>query len=135
MSIRAIREGIANSLNAIPGVQVSAYVLSNPTVPSLQVLPGKSSRLSLRRGLVEREFQVQGFFGLHSDIGAQMLLDQFCDESGARSVVAALIADPTFGGVVEESDVDGDSGTQVWNREGGPAALGTEWTVRVLTSS
>lgn len=135
MNIKTIREGIADSLRTIQGVQVSAYVLSNPTVPSLQVLSGKSSRLSIRRGLVEREFQVQGFFGLHSDIGAQMLLDRFCDESGLQSVVTALTADPTFGGVCEESDVDGDSGTQVWNREGSPAALGTEWTVRVLTSS
>ena len=135
MTIKTVREGIADVLRAISGVQVSAYVLSNPTIPSLQVLTGKSSRMSNRRGLIEREFQIQGFFGLHSDVGAQMLLDEFCDETGGRSVVAALKADPTFHGAVEDSDVDGDSGTQIWNREGSPAALGTEWTVRVFTSS
>lgn len=135
MDVKKVRVAIAKALETIPGIQVSAYVLSNPTVPALQVVPGPSERLSFRRGATERDFKVQAIVGLTSDVGSQLVLDQFLDLEGSRSVVAALTADPTFGGVCDDSDVTGDTGVEIFTRDGGPPALGSEWTVKVVAAS
>ena len=128
-----IREGIADALRVIPGLQASAYSLSNPTPPTAQVMRGEIQYdQALQHGTHWWTMRVQAFVALVSDIGAQKILDRFLSPDGAFSIKAAIEADATLGGVVSDLQVTTAAGEQVYVRDQGGPVLGSEWTVRVL---
>src|SRR4051794_37550969 len=100
--LAAIRNAFADALTAIgTDVQVSAYLLATPTMPTLQVLPRSMTYdRAMHRGVDTREFIVQGFVPLNEGDESQRLLDEFLAPVGARSVKALLELDKTLGGVV-----------------------------------
>lgn len=133
-SLTDIRVALAASLGtAISGLQASAYMLANPTTPHAHVLPGEVEYdKTLQRGLDELFLTVQLIVGTPSDMGAQMVLDEFLDD-GPRSVKTAIEADPTLNGACSDLHVQGASGYRVYTfGEGRPPALGAEWRVRVI---
>lgn len=131
-SFAEVREGLAASLGAISNLQASAYMLANPTLPAAEVLPGEIDYdKTFRRGMDGLEFTVRLMVGAASDIGAQKKLDAFLAPSGASSVKAALEADPTLGGDIEDLHVTKCTGYRLFPRDGHGPALGAEWTVRV----
>jgi len=134
MNLPAVRQAIADALQ-MDGVQVSPYVLAQPTPPGIQIPPPSVSYSytmgSTGSGLNEWEFIIQGFVSLNSDIGAQQLLDDMCATSGSRSVRALLEADRTLGGTVETLVVTvQDPGRQVEQPPGNPMLL-VEWHVTI----
>lgn len=133
MNIGAVREAIADTLD-IPGVNVSPYVLAQPTPPGIQIIPPSvvyDYSMGASLGLDEWMFIVQGFVALTTDIGAQMLLDDLCAPAGSSSVKALLEADRTLGGLVETLHVtEQTAGRQVEQPAGNPMLL-VEWRITI----
>lgn len=128
----ALREALAANLSSIAGIQQSAYVLSSPTLPAVEVVPGPIDYdKAMGRGTDEWTFIVRVLVGLTTDIGGQKLLGKLRASSGAQSIKAALESDPTLGGAARTLHVPRVSGQQTYGREGRSSAIGAEWTVQV----
>src|SRR5437899_143814 len=130
--LTAIRQGLAANLAALTGIQVSPFMLANPTPPAVTLYPADVTYdLAMRRGLDRWAFTVQAFVGLTTDIGAQTTLDQFIASSGAQSVKTRIEADQTLGGLVSDVNVVTCTGYRLYLREGAPTVLGAEWRVEI----
>jgi hypothetical protein len=127
-----IRVGIANAIKAIDGIQASPYALSNPTPPTAHVLRGAILYdQAMDGGTHIWTMRVQAYVGLVSDLGAQMLLDKYLSADGNTSIKAAIEADRTLGGIVQDLHVTDATGEQQYDRASGGPVLGSEWTVQV----
>lgn len=132
-----VRAGIAANLDSIEDVQISAYVLSNPTPPVIWVRPRPESSTYHRAmgdGLSELVMLVQAYVGTPTDVGAQKHLDRFLDLTGPDSVKAAVESDKTLGGVADDLVVQECTGYLEYQRPDGSTALGAEWQVLVYAS-
>lgn len=130
--IGAIRAGLAANLCVLEGIQVSAYVLTNPTPPTIHVFPAQTVYdRAMVRGADELTFTVQALMGDWSDIGAQKNLDLLLAGYGPTSVKEALESDPTLGGAAMDTRVMGASGHQKYAVGAAGPLLGCEWTVDV----
>jgi hypothetical protein len=90
-SIGPLREALAVNLSAIPDVQVSAYILANPTPPTLQIVPGGVVYdQAMGRGHDDVTFTVQAIVALTTDVGGQKRLDRFVENLAPYSVKAAI---------------------------------------------
>src|SRR5262249_29888714 len=134
LNVSQLRQGIASNLSIIPDVQISAYALSQPTPPGLQILPpGVQYDRAMHRGLDEWTVIVQGFVSFTSDTGSQVLLDQLCAPNGALSVKAALERDITLAGAVYSVHVLEQSPGSLVSNEGSPMLL-VEWKTQVYAT-
>jgi len=134
-SVKLIREGIAANLESLKGCQVSAYMLENPTPPTVWVFPGDEDYdLAARRGTDKLTFMVQAIAGIVTDQGAQQLLDEFMDDGGAKSIKAAVESDTTLGGAADDLHVTERSGYQQVTLEGRGRFVFAEWTVEVYAA-
>jgi len=135
-NLGALRIAIANNLSTIEGVQVSAYMLANPTPPAIQVMPGPTEYHQTFGSSGEAEwweFMVQAFVAATTDFGSQMLLDEMLASEGDRSVKAAIESDRSLSSQCDDLIVTRRSGYQLYAPDGRAAILGAEWTVRVFT--
>lgn len=82
----------------------------------------------MQRGHEQRDFLIQVMVGLATEKGAQQKLDELMSEN---KITEALLSDSTLGGVVDDLNVESDTGYQVFSRDGQPPVLGCEWRVRV----
>jgi hypothetical protein len=134
-SLTDIREALADSLSVIPGLNQSAYLLSNPTPPCAEVQPGETEYdLAMHRGLDRWTLTVRVMVGASTDQGAQRLLDKMIESSGALSVKAAVEADSTLGGACSDCSITRCTGYRLITREGQSPLLGAEWIVEVLAT-
>lgn len=139
-SLADIRDGLADAIrNGVDlDMQVSAYVLADPTPPCAQVMPDEMEyHQAYGNGLENWGLIVQVIVGLGSDIGAQKQLDQMLASSGSLSVKAAIEADATIGakGTLACSTVTRTSGYRTYRLGATQTeALGAEWTVAVMAS-
>jgi hypothetical protein len=143
-SLTEIREALASSIKeALPAgeVQVSPYILANPSPPTVQIFPGETDwHQALQDGLEKRELIVQALVGTPTEEGAQRRLDAFLESSGDFSVKAAIEVievgenTVTLGGLVEDVIVVKTKGYQVYKTEGKPPQLGAEWYVDVFVN-
>ena len=141
-SLTDIREQIAVSLkNNITDLQASAYLLSSPTPPAAEVIPGMDHPhrpltqydQAFQRGLDRRWLTVRVYVGIPTDIGAQKQLDAMLASAGVGSVKAAVEEDPTLDGTVENVRVVEVSGYRMYPFPNSSAPLlGAEWLVEVL---
>ena len=136
-ALTAIREAIAANLtaNLASGCQVSAYLVSSPVPPVLDVYPSLDQPIvydrAMGRGQDDWRVTVRGRVALNMDEGAQRLLDKWLASSGTDSVKAAVEADPTLGGACSDLRVEECRAYQVFE-DAGTAFLGAEWQVLVL---
>lgn len=128
-----IREGLRANLAAIDGCQVSAYILEQPTPPTLMVVgPDEVTYdLSMHRGLDHLIIVVQGLVGSPSDVGRQKTLDKWLAPTGATSVKAAVESDITLGGLSVAARVARVSGYRIYPLPNSGATLGAEWFVAI----
>jgi hypothetical protein len=132
-SISDIREALAANLNTLDGVQVNPYLLSNLTVPSMQIMPAaRDFHGAMNDGFAELHFTVQAFVALGLDQAAQMNLDKWLGEGDADALKDALESDVTLGGLVSDVTVLSVSAMTQFARDGQPALLGAEFDVRVI---
>lgn len=132
-SLRDIREAMAAALSLIPGCQASAYPLSNPTPPHLCVMRGDLDYdQAFGDGLHYSQLNVRVYVADVNDQGASMLLDEFIDPDGDRSVKSFLESDTTLGGLVQDLNVVRSTGEQVYVRDSGGPLLGSEFQITVF---
>ncbi len=129
-----VRQGITDNIEAaIPGIQVSGYLLSNPTLPCAVVMRGPIAYdQSFGGGLHQWTFIVRVYVANLSDIGAASKLDAYLAPSGGLSIKAAIEADKTLAGAVQDLHVTDADGEKVYTRDSGGPVLGSEWTVEIL---
>lgn len=133
MGFAEIRQGLAESLETIPRLNQSAYLLSQPILPQAEIEPGEIEYdQTFARGQDKYTLTIRVTVGMPSNIGAQKQLDRMLAPSGDYSVKAAVEADPSLGGACEDLRVTLCTGYRVYVREGGPPALGAEWRVEVF---
>jgi hypothetical protein len=128
-----IRQGIADSLASLD-MQVSPYVLTNPTPPCAYVSRGAIEYDgAMGRSHDNWTFVVTVLVGFVHDIGAQMVLDGYAKSHGPTSIKTLIEADRTLGGTVIKAWVTDTSPERVYQLEGiQHAAVGAEWTVRAM---
>ncbi len=127
-----IRNGIADALRTVIGFQVLPYAPSNPTPPSAYVMRGEVLYdQAMNGGTHLWTMRVQAVVGIASDRAAQMLLDELLSADGDRSVKAAIEADTSLGGIVQDLHVTTANGETQYQRDQGGPVLGSEWTVQV----
>lgn len=131
-SLADIREGLATNLSVIPGWQVSAYQLSNPLLPSLQVMGLDEIQYdrAMGRGLDDWMVSLMAFAGITTDIGSQKLLDSLIETSAVKDAVES---DKTLGGVAADVRVTECAGYRAYVL-GTNQVIGCEWKVRVLVA-
>lgn len=134
---RALRAGLrANIKESIGSLQVSAYVLANPTPPGVQIYPGEVRfDLAMDRGLDELDFVVQAFIAHTGDQGNQSFLDELRDPVGSRSMKAAIESDLTLGGMCEDLRVVSLSGYSMIVTADNRALITNEWLVTLYVDS
>lgn len=127
-----IREGIAANLATIPDVQVSAYMKSSPTPPTIQVFPDEIEYDEADDADL-LNFTVQAFVGNVGDKATQQRLDKMLARWGAYSVKTAIESDTTLGGAAQTLRVTKCTGYQVYQLASVPnaAVMGAQWTVEV----
>lgn len=141
--LAAIRAGIAASLATLNtvglemetdefrSVQVSAYTLLNPTMPSVLITGISEVEYGVSFGNRDMTctVDVQAFVGDTHDESAQRMLDMLL--VGTNSVRKLLAADSTLGGTVQSAFVATQSGHKVFNLVN-TKVLGAEWAVEVV---
>ena len=135
MNVAAIREALAENLSALTGLQVSPYLLSNPTPPCAMVFADEIEYdLAFRGGAHALNFIVRvivPFAG--GDIGSQVSLDEY--RAGARSIKGAIEAVSDLGGTVHDLRVKSVSADTLYgNQQGTLVGVGCEFRVYVLAS-
>jgi hypothetical protein len=145
-SIGALREAIADALDAIPDVQASAYIISG-TPPYLQVFPGPDPAIDYDKAMQGRtmgaatqtrtnhddvQMTIQAIVARTSDIGSQKLLDRLMENTAPYSVKAAVELDGTLGGLCDDCSVVSCSGVQTLVTTSGEERLVVEWTVQIM---
>lgn len=127
-----IRAGLVEAMEGAGVWQVSGYMLSNPTPPTVHLYPSAVEYdKAMGRGVDLWRMTVQAFVGMASDVGAQQVLDGMLANNGDTSIKALLEADRTLGGRVHSLQVTGCTGYRLYTLEGRPAVLGAEWTVDI----
>lgn len=99
-SLVAIRDGLAENLRTVPGIQVSAHRLTDPTPPTAQVYPDDpfiEYDVTGSRGLDAYKLIVELFVSENLDVGDQMALDALIDE-----MKAAMELDRKLGGACSD---------------------------------
>lgn len=139
--LAAIRAGITKVLSvAFPNAQVTGYLLENPYPPAFEVEIGGGSSAgsvifdhAMSRGLDEWWFTVRGFASSGTDKGAQQSLDKWLNSTGPDSVKAALEADRTLDGTVNDSRVTRVHHIRSFEPVASPGTrmYGAEWTLHV----
>ncbi len=132
-----IRSGIEARLATIAGVQTSDNRPATPEPPCL--FPGGIQNVNyhsaMGNGLVEWTFTVWALVSSSLPTEeSQADLDLYIDSTGASSVRAAIEADGTLGGVVDDCVVDSSNGEAIYVTDQG-SFYGAEFTVRVLAGA
>ena len=131
-SLANIRAAVALNLATIPGWQISAYQLSNATLPSLQVMGLDDIQYdrAMGRGVDDWSISIMAFAGITTDIGAQKLLDGLIDDDVVKTAVES---DKTLGGAAFDVHVTECSGYRAYVL-GTNQVIGCEWKVRVMAA-
>jgi len=129
-SIADLRDGIAERLETVPNLRVSATFLDAPRPPVAMVLPERVDYdLNANRGADTFFFLISLLVGRADDRAAQRNIDTYI--VGTDSVKAAIEADRTLGGVANTARV-----TEMRNygqvSVGDVVYLGVEFEVEVV---
>lgn len=132
MGIAATRDALKTQLETISGLRCHDTVPSDVMVPAAVVVPADpfASYDVAMGGVHDLLFTVALVVSKAWDRTAQDALDSYIDSTGAKSVFAALEADPTLGGVVADATLRtaGNYGLITWGER---QYLGCEFLVEV----
>lgn len=135
-----IRAALTTNLKSkIPDVQMTGYMLSQPTPPCFEVEPdpaGVQYDMAMGRGLDEWRLIVRGLVATGLDIGAQKTLDRWLAPTGDLSVKAAIESDRTLSGAADDLQVATVSNYRLFvsAASSNVVYLGAEWNVRIIAS-
>jgi hypothetical protein len=133
-----IRAALADNLGTLEGINISPYLRSNPTLPTLMIMPGPPGggdfteyHQTMGNGMERMTFTVRTEVGVLSDVGAQQKLDEFLDVD-ATGVMQAIESDKTLGSLVSDVIVRRSVAGLV-SAQDGSQKIAAEWEVEVLT--
>ena len=128
----ALKAALDNAVTGVSGWQTSAYMLSLPQPPTIDIYPASTVfDTAMARGNDELLFVVRGLVAFNQDIGAQISLDRLMDATSATGIKTVVEADRSLGGVVQDCRVTACSGYKSYIVDGQPPLLGAEFTVSV----
>jgi hypothetical protein len=133
----ALAEQIQTGLDpAVETLQVTPRMTFNPTPPSIDIYPSDpfQERLAFGLGEVEVFFDVRARVSTAEHEGGQDLLLSLMDPAALTSVAAAISADRTLGGAVQDAQAESPSnfGAYVDPGPNSTALLGCTWRTRVI---
>ena len=137
--VEAMAAALDPVVDAIPGLQVSAYMLGNPTPPCVDIYPGDPffEGPSGFGDDIEAYFTVRARTTTADLEGGQKALLRMLDPRAPESVEAALTSDQTLGGVCQSLGVVPEEVTGYREYLEDTAAngrlIGCQWRVRVIT--
>lgn len=141
VTVADIRAGlVANLEDSFEGYPINGYEMSDPHPPcfeiGFQIDRGIEFNAAMSRGLDTYNLIVRGIVSNAYDIRAQEILDEWCAPSGATSVRAAIEADRSLGGVVQNLVVTDVSNYRAFVVPAKPNVtyLAAEWAVTVYAS-
>lgn len=106
-TIAEVMAGIETRLNTISGLRVTDYAADqiNPPAAMVTVPPITSYHATMKSGRMMLEPSVLVFVSGALDRVGQLLLAEYANPTGAKSIKAAIEADPTLGGKVDDCKV------------------------------
>ena len=130
--LNAMAEAIATLLGNIEGLRTQAQVRDMVSVPVAVVGPPTNIDYdtTMRNGANRYEFQVRVLVARTEERAAQIYLSEYAAPSGARSVKAAIEADPSLLGTAMTTRVTGANGIGSYDY-GDVSYLGVDFTVEV----
>lgn len=139
--IAGIRSALASRLSTLVGNtgQSSAYWMTNPTLPTLQVVGvGPADYDSeFGRGGDTLTATIQGLAGTTVDQAGQVIIDNWIDTSGSTSVKAAIETERplpvTLGGIVSSCRVTGHTRPLITQLPSGQDTWSVEFTLEIRT--
>lgn len=130
--LSAVRAALAATLDTIPGLRVSPIFVSqvNPPMAVIMPQPRQVLRFDTFGEGVSFMLMIQLLAAFGEDSGSQAQLDAYLG-TGPGSIEAALIADPTLGGVADNANIDtiGRYGLTEW---AGQSYLGAQCMITVM---
>lgn len=137
--LKEARIALAAKLSEIDELQVSPLMLGDMTPPAAHVYPTPVQYdETFQRGVDVWTFTLQVVVSeAGGDEGAQLLLDEFIEPFGPRSVKEHLETTDTpdgrvsLGGVIHDLRVPRCEGYRLYVREGRAPVLGSEWVIEV----
>lgn len=130
MSITDIRDGIEANLETINGLRGYSEIPENPQVPAAVVtLDSIEYHQAFKNGLVQFNFTVTVIVGRFNARASQQVLNEFADNSGAKSIRAAIESDRTLGGTVFDCVVQSMGGVNNIDLNDGNNYLATDFAV------
>lgn len=135
--VEAMIEALEPLTDEVDGLQLSPFMLANPTPPAVDVYPGTPFQTSSGFGDdAEVFFTVRARTTTADHVAGQRSLYRLLDKNDAASVQMALEADQTLGGVVQSLAVVDESVTGFTEYlDDAPTAsrlIGCEWRVGVI---
>lgn len=139
--VAAIRSALATRLSTLVGTagQSHAYMLDNPTPPTLHVIgiTATDYDVTFGRGGDAITMTIQGVAGSTAGQAAQEQLDAWLDTTGTTSVKAAIESERpsavTLGGIVASCRVTGTTGARITRLLNGTDVWYAEWTLEIIT--
>lgn len=121
---------------AVETLQVTPRMTFNPTPPTIDIYPSDPFQEQVAFGLrqVEVFFDVRARVSTAEHEGGQDLLLSMMDPAAASSVAAAISADRTLGGTVQDAQPGPPSnfGAYIDPGPNSAALLGCTWRTRVI---
>lgn len=106
-TIEQIMTGFKTRLDTISGLRASDYAPDNPSPPcAFPLVPAFNYRESMGRGTYMLPFQIVVLTGAQLDRTGQHRLAGYANQTGDTSIRAAIEADKTLGGIVDDTVVD-----------------------------
>jgi hypothetical protein len=130
-----LRTGLELSDAAAAGIQVEPLRVANPTPPTIDMYPDTPflERTAMGGEDWEAVFVVRARVGTVDNTSAQELLLDLLDPRSESSIRAAVEADRTIGGTVDDCHLDPLSPSgQIIYQETGTTLLGAEWRIRMV---
>lgn len=118
LDVAAVRTALATALASVDGLEVSAYVPDTVDPPWAYLVPGEGQYDLDMDGGWRVDVAVRVVTSRAEDRAGQATLDGLLDSTGAGSIKAALEADPTLGGLVDDLAVRGWSGYRLYEIAG-----------------
>jgi hypothetical protein len=132
--LSAIRSAVGTALSTIAGLNVHAFHVGSVTPPAVVIMPAPGEFVDYSTAF-DPTHDVDIIVGLFVEAGdeesASNEVDEYASATGAKSIYAAIQADPTLGGAVDSAAVLNahDYGQYEY---GGQQYYGCQFTVSVL---
>jgi len=132
LNITGIRDGLETNLETISGFRAYSEIPDNPVTPCAVVnLNNIDYDQAFQKGLTEFSFNITVIVGRFSVVQAQQNLNDYANNSGAKSVKTAIESDRTLSGSAVDVRVVSMNSIGALELNDGNNYLGMDFSVTV----